>query len=156
MGVNYMPKRKNDWRPKEKRTHLICKDCKEELLLNMFIKKGFLPSGLQKYNSRCKPCAKKHNKQNWESEKLVQENLKYVQDIKVNEGCKFCGYDKCPCSIDFHHIKRDEKNMNISAMVYAQKPLELIKEEMEKCIVLCSNCHRELHYNETLENILDS
>ena len=59
--------------------------------------------------------------------------------------CVKCGYKKCIIALEFHHLDPEKKdfapssNMNMS--------WDKIKEELDKCILLCSNCHRELHYN---------
>lgn len=56
-------------------------------------------------------------------------------------GCVMCGYNECSAALDFHHV--DGKNETISTL----KGLRGIKREIEKhpIIVLCANCHRELH-----------
>lgn len=61
--------------------------------------------------------------------------------------CERCGYDKCPASLQFHHIDPDKKDFTISG----NKRIKLtdeIKNELDKCIVLCANCHFEHHYNQ--------
>jgi predicted HNH restriction endonuclease len=48
---------------------------------------------------------------------------------------------KCLSAIEFHHIRRD-KEQTISDI---QKSLKKVKVEIAKCIIVCSNCHREIH-----------
>ncbi|MBA7560448.1 hypothetical protein ES695_17890 [Candidatus Atribacteria bacterium 1244-E10-H5-B2] len=64
----------------------------------------------------------------------------YLILYKRIKGCQFCGYKKCTSALDFHHIGGG-KEFNISQ----SSNLEKIKEEVEKCAVLCKNCHAELH-----------
>jgi len=58
--------------------------------------------------------------------------------------CSMCGYDKCIGSLDFHHIDPSKKETIINKF----RNLETAKPELDKCIILCANCHRELHFNE--------
>ena len=62
--------------------------------------------------------------------------------------CSKCGYNKCMAALDFHHKQKREnhhKENDISVMITALKHWEVIKKELKKCILLCANCHRELH-----------
>lgn len=60
--------------------------------------------------------------------------------------CEICGYDKCPAALTFHHINRETKIFSIGGSHCIS--WEKVKIELDKCIVICSNCHNELHYNE--------
>ena len=60
-----------------------------------------------------------------------------------------CGEDRWYV-LDFHHI--GDKDFNISQKVQEGCSLDTIKKEIEKCIVLCANCHREVHYKERIQN----
>lgn len=57
--------------------------------------------------------------------------------------CTKCGYMKCFMALDFHHLNPDDKDFSISAN-YNRK-WESLVEELNKCVLLCSNCHREIH-----------
>lgn len=61
---------------------------------------------------------------------------------KTIKGCCVCGYRKSSWALDFHHTG-DDKEYTVARM----KGLGIgkIKEELSKCVVVCSNCHRELH-----------
>lgn len=56
--------------------------------------------------------------------------------------CEICGYKGFPSAFDFHHLDPRTKDYNISSRVVS---LELIKEELDKCVLLCCRCHREVH-----------
>lgn len=60
--------------------------------------------------------------------------------------CEKCGYDKCIWVFDFHHLDSKEKDFGISS--YSILAWDKVKEELDKCIMLCANCHRELHHTE--------
>lgn len=61
--------------------------------------------------------------------------------IKNKKGCFVCGCNG-EAVLDFHHISG--KDLNIGDM--ASMSLKRIEEEIKKCIILCSNCHRTVHY----------
>lgn len=56
--------------------------------------------------------------------------------------CCFCGYSKCQNALEFHHINPQEKEFGIAAKGYTRS-WEKVKEELEKCLLVCVNCHRE-------------
>lgn len=58
--------------------------------------------------------------------------------------CSKCGYDKCPDALDFHHVDESQKEFNLSHNGHCRS-WETIKKELDKCILVCSNCHREIH-----------
>jgi len=65
--------------------------------------------------------------------------------LEVLKKCFYCGYDKCVAALDFHHIDTNKEFKISNVRCYSKKKL---KAEIDKCIVLCSNCHREVHFNE--------
>lgn len=58
--------------------------------------------------------------------------------------CKLCGYDRCIEALEFHHIDPSKKDFSISSRGHARS-WKRVKEELDKCIMLCANCHREIH-----------
>ena len=78
----------------------------------------------------------------------ILKNRRYkIKSFLVNyKGgkCCVCGYDKYIGALDFHHINPNTKDFNISANTSYQN-LEILKKEVDKCILVCSNCHREIH-----------
>jgi 5-methylcytosine-specific restriction endonuclease McrA len=59
-------------------------------------------------------------------------------------GCEVCGYDRCMEALEFHHLDPTKKDFGISAKGYSRS-WEKVKTEIEKCVLLCANCHREYH-----------
>jgi hypothetical protein len=55
--------------------------------------------------------------------------------------CLLCGYNKCPRALEFHHRDANEKTFDLSS---ACRGWNKIKIELDKCDLLCSNCHREI------------
>jgi predicted HNH restriction endonuclease len=74
---------------------------------------------------------------------------KWWHDYKSQLSCEICGFSH-PAVIDFHHMNPDEKDGNLANMI-KNKSREKVIEEIKKCRVLCSNCHRILHYNENTD-----
>lgn len=59
-------------------------------------------------------------------------------------SCIHCGYNKCPDALEFHHMNPAQKDFTLSGNGHC-KSWEKVKAELDKCILLCANCHRELH-----------
>ena len=75
-----------------------------------------------------------------------RRNLK-LKAIEYKGGkCINCGYDKCPTALVFHHVDPSKKDYQISNST--SQSFEKCKPELDKCILLCHNCHSELHYEE--------
>ena len=92
----------------------------------------------------CKSCVRENEKEKYYSkqEKLIE--------LKSSMSCKKCGCSK-HYLIDFHHTNPAEKDFTISENSHAK--FETLLKEIEKCIPLCSNCHREFHYLEKEQGI---
>lgn len=58
--------------------------------------------------------------------------------------CECCGYSKCIEALEFHHLDPSKKDFQISG---TSKSFEILKNEADKCILVCANCHREIHAN---------
>lgn len=63
---------------------------------------------------------------------------------KKKAGCFICGYSKYTGALEFHHIDPSTKSFSIGGNG-AGKNLNEILKELAKCVLLCSNCHREVH-----------
>ena len=85
----------------------------------------------------CKECTKLNERNKYQSFK------EQLNNYKKQQRCAKCGCDKFYV-LDFHHIDPKEKDFTIAESTRAK--FETIKTELDKCIVLCSNCHREFHY----------
>jgi DNA-directed RNA polymerase subunit M/transcription elongation factor TFIIS len=69
--------------------------------------------------------------------------LEYAGGMK----CVKCGYDKdIPDVYEFHHVNPTEKDPSWGKMIANNHKVETMKAEIEKCIILCANCHRETHW----------
>jgi hypothetical protein len=71
---------------------------------------------------------------------------KFLQQVKESFGCQICG-ETCHLVLDFHHLEQDAKEKHLSGMAVDNRPWNVIIAELEKCAVLCCNCHRKVHGN---------
>ena len=75
-----------------------------------------------------------------------KELRQWFNDYKSTKCCSECG-ENCIVCLDFHHIDPTDKEMDPTMMIHRGWSRERIMNEISKCIVLCANCHRKLHYN---------
>lgn len=68
------------------------------------------------------------------------------QEYKKTQSCAQCGENHV-ATLDFHHVIRSKSNKKVHVMAQ-QNSWEKLMAELKKCIVLCANCHRKLHYAE--------
>lgn len=69
----------------------------------------------------------------------------WLFDYKSNLACSVCGESDFRC-LDFHHTDPSSKDMSVSKAVRYGWSIARITKEINKCVVMCSNCHRKLHY----------
>jgi len=108
---------------------IVLKECKKHGLTDFVLRKdgGY----------RCKKCAV-------EAVQKRREKIKSLAIEYKGGKCEICGYDKCNGALEFHHLNSDEKDFGISAKGYTRS-FESVKRELDKCILVCANCHREIH-----------
>ena len=77
---------------------------------------------------------------------IIRKNYRALVKKKAVEykggECERCGYNKCMRALDFHHLNPKEKDFAISG---GTKSFESLKAELDKCILVCRNCHSEIH-----------
>jgi hypothetical protein len=79
--------------------------------------------------------------------KAVAKRRKILKEkaIALKGGkCIICGYSKCNAALDFHHIDGKKKDFGIS-LDGITRSWQRVQKELEKCILVCANCHREIH-----------
>ena len=82
--------------------------------------------------------------------RLRKERLEWWLEYKKQFKCERCKNDDTRV-LDFHHEDAKVKEYNVSEMACRGLSKETIMKELEKCVCLCSNCHRILHYEERNE-----
>jgi len=91
------------------------------------------------YSGHCKKCVK---------DQTVERGRKLKLDCIQYKGgkCQRCGYAKCQAALDFHHRNPKEKDFSLCKKYGCRKLSDRIKKELDKCDLLCANCHREEHW----------
>jgi len=91
---------------------------------------------------------KHHNKQRSRLNREVKDKI-----IKYLGGkCIQCGYNKCKRALELHHTLPESKDPNYYSL--RNHTFLRIKKELDKCVLLCSNCHRETHEEMHLDDNL--
>lgn len=119
-----------------------CSKCFEIKPLSEFHKNGFDRHGNQKYRGYCKDCANKIEKERYKKKKAFIDGQK--------EKCAKCG-DTRFYVLDFHHKDSSTKEFTIGQVKKGSQAL--IQNEINKCVTLCANCHREFHYLEKTQGL---
>ena len=113
-----------------------------------------LKSELDKCILLCGNChAELHYEENIKINKLQISLLNKINRHKLKEECiqylggkcSLCSYDKCKDALVFHHINPEEKEFGIGDAIKRNFPFIKIKPELDKCQLLCRNCHLEKH-----------
>lgn len=73
-----------------------------------------------------------------------RQDLKLKALLYKGNKCLICGYNKCISALEFHHRDPKEKDFHLGQDGHSRS-WERIKKEIDKCDLLCANCHREEH-----------
>ena len=76
--------------------------------------------------------------------KESQKIRKWFKKYKMNQSCEICGETHYAC-LEFHHTNANKESA-VSTMVAKGYPINEIVKEINKCQVVCANCHRKIHY----------
>lgn len=108
--------------------HQICTRCDALLPLNDFYGGGSY--------KECKGC--------FDERMRARETLMRERCTEYLGGaCALCGYSRCLDALDFHHRDPKEKGFQISGMF--NRSFKKLRPELDKCVLVCANCHREIH-----------
>ena len=97
--------------------------------------------GIVKPRLKCKKCTNEYS-------------AKYNKGLKgkcveyKGGSCVKCGYNRCLSALQFHNLNPDEKDFTIGDRAYGRKIVKkwsVVKQELDKCILVCANCHCEIH-----------
>ncbi|MFC1612350.1 hypothetical protein ACFL29_00690 [Patescibacteria group bacterium] len=90
---------------------------------------------------KCRFCYRETKK------KLRKKYRKLISDYKKEQKCRDCGINDHRV-LEFHHLDATNKDFDIGNLLNSGRGFDNIKKEIKKCIVICANCHRILHYKE--------
>lgn len=113
-----------------------CPVCQKTKSINDFYQRGTDKKGKELYQSSCKDCANQKTVERQQENK--REAVKYM-----GGSCKACGFNKYDGALEFHHLNPEEKDFNFSH--FNRSLSDEIKKELDKCVLLCANCHRMIH-----------
>lgn len=115
-----------------------CGKCKVEKQVSEF----YFRKTENRHHCYCKDC---FNKYTWDRFKARKRKAVELMGGK----CQKCGYDRCLSALEFHHLDPSKKDFD-----FGEKGKKMgwgkVIEELKKCILLCSNCHREVHASEDM------
>lgn len=137
--------------------HKKCYKCGQLLPVEQFSKNSRRSDGL---SDRCKNCHAIYRKQHYDLHKQStidrvhlrrQELHDRATQYKVQIGCQTPGCtNNHPAILEFHHTDPSQKEINISAAIAQGWGWERLIVEIKKCIVVCSNCHKIIHWHESV------
>lgn len=98
------------------------------------------------YNSFYSKTKVGSTKDNIPKEYYRDKRYKIKKELVDYKGgkCELCGYNKSLRALQFHHTNPNEKDFNIGGITTLN---EMIMKELDKCILVCANCHSEIHDN---------
>jgi len=127
-----------------------CINCKVEKNIDEFaLSKG-------KVREKCKDCLKQYMNDHYKSNKKKyfdyatkrsNELRDWYKNLKKTLCCEKCK-ENHPAVLEFHHTDPKLKDFSIADALWHKLSKTKIENEISKCIVLCSNCHRKLHWEE--------
>lgn len=111
-----------------------CPKCKLDKESSEF----YMKSDTKRNHTYCKLC---------QTQNVLDRQKEWKRKAIEYKGgkCCVCGYIKCDAALEFHHLDPKEKEFRLSAG--RLRKFESSKAELDKCILVCANCHREIHGN---------
>ena len=131
---------------------MICTKCKEDKLPEEYPFRN-KEKGIR--NKTCKVCQREYKNTYYSRNKashIVRNNktrqkLKDILEEVKDKGCSMCPEKFKPC-LEFHHLNGEDKLNTVAHLVsYGSK--KALLQEIEKCVLLCANCHRKVHFDES-------
>lgn len=141
-----------------------CSKCGlEKPASNFYQRKSGIRSG--EYYEKCKDCYKSRGRNYYHANRERQLNLakerkqRYIEERRTlleklkNKPCDDCGIIYPPWVMDYDHRDGKTKIGNVSFLVFRKLVnFDKIQEEIEKCDLVCANCHRERTYKRIQES----
>ena len=119
----------------------------KEIIMANCKKHGYTEHSIYSGKLKCKQCMVEYD---YQKRHRIKEKLVEYKGGK----CEICGYNKCLNALDFHHRNPEDKEFALNTANY-NKSFETLKKEADKCILVCSNCHREIHFEENEKRRVD-
>ena len=130
---------------------------KRKYLMNLICSRCNKEFNHHRRRTNCLDCVPSRNTYSSEEERIISRRKQLVNNVKRRRSkikemsieykgnkCQICGYDKCSSALEFHHLDASKKDFSIGEKGYTRS-WEKVKQELDKCIMVCANCHREIH-----------
>ena len=113
----------------------VCSWCKKKKPYSEFYPNKITSDG---YGSWCKRCDTQNRREQ------RQENKKKLVEY-FGGKCVICGYSKYYGALEFHRLNPDKKDLSWERIMTKRYDFKKMLKEAKKCLLICSNCHREIH-----------
>lgn len=94
----------------------------------------------------CKGRHPDNRNNNYEAQQARGRKRKQEFVNQLGGKCQKCGYNKCLSVLSFHHREPDKKSFALDLRQMSNRKLSALQDEVDKCDLLCLNCHTELHH----------
>jgi len=125
-----------------------CGKCKKDKPLSNFSIHNRTKDGLNIY---CGSCVSGFTEKYKPKRKVHLRGIKKRMVELKGGACSICGYNDLSCLpvFEFHHIDASTKGTNLNSSMINLRigDWDKVKDELNKCILVCANCHRKIHYN---------
>lgn len=95
-------------------------------------------------SNKCK--SKLQSNANYKNQQSRGKIRKQAMIDKMGGKCSLCGYSKCLGALEFHHVDPSTKEFGLDCRRFSNTSQEKLDIEAAKCIIVCSNCHAEIHW----------
>jgi len=124
-----------------------CKKCGNNVPFKVIIKGK--TRRLKKNRNFCLNCSPLRLPKSSPPNKRSERRKRKEKLVKILGGkCTKCGYNKSITALSFHHVNPKNKSFDISGNGSLLKDWNILLTEAMKCVLLCLNCHAELHNDE--------
>lgn len=117
----------------------VCNKCKVEKSVDEFYHRRNYHSGHTQVHATCKTCCTAETK-------LRHRRIKYRVVQLMGGECSQCGYSRNMANLHLHHRDPEEKEYDWGQLLRMARRWDEVLVELEKCDLLCSYCHTELHH----------
>ncbi len=93
----------------------------------------------------CSSACKNNQLQSYHAQQARGLKRKLILVQKFGGECAICGYKKNSAALTFHHVNPKDKSFALDLRSLSNRKQKMIDDEVNKCIILCCNCHFELH-----------
>lgn len=96
----------------------------------------------------CYTCSPEQKQYGNQYQGIKSRAIKHQLILYKGGKCQKCGYNKCEGALQFHHLDPKEKDFTIGQVSLSKElNMDILYQEVDKCILVCANCHAEIHWN---------